>query len=274
MFKPEKYANVMRPLWCRWVVFSWMAFIASCGTYVEDSVGLQRVLNEAGANKEELVKVITHYSAEEKDSLKLIAANFLIENMYKHEMVSDSAYDGYASRITRKVMPISTPDLNNLWNTKYDVKKRKTAETIKAVDLIADIDEAFVIREQSRWKDSIDWEVFLSHILPFKVDEEMFIVHWRKTLYNKYKYLLDNTDSPKEAFVRVKTFIRSQSREAKSNFSKNIDPLTMDYLRRGSCAQLDIYTIAVLRALHIPAAYDFIESWGNYSKVGHSWRRI
>lgn len=42
---------------------------------------VQQALNEAGANREQLVKVLAHYSKNPADSLKLRAAEFLIGNM-------------------------------------------------------------------------------------------------------------------------------------------------------------------------------------------------
>lgn len=45
---------------------------------------LEYALRRAGDNRMELEKVLLHYSQEKKDSLKLKAACFLIENMPGH----------------------------------------------------------------------------------------------------------------------------------------------------------------------------------------------
>lgn len=249
------------------------SFLCSCGGHTHTSPELERALSESGRNRKEVEKLLKHYSVSGQDSLKLQAVYFLIENMYAHFSILDSAYNTYRAEILKQEMPIATPLLNSLWNNKHKIHKTKDLESITASALIKDIDEAFAIRERSKWRDSIGFREFLHYILPYKVDDELFVPGWRSVLYDRYYDLIDGITDPKVAFAKVKTHIRSRSytREAKSNFSHSIDPLTMDYLRRGSCAQLDIYTISVLRALHIPAAYDYIETWGNYSQVGHSW---
>ena len=47
--------------------------------------------------------------------------------------------------------------------------------------------------------------------------------------------------------------------------------MTLHNIQRGSCDQRSIYAVAVLRSLGIPAAYDYVPFWGNYSVNGHSW---
>ncbi|MCC2599272.1 hypothetical protein [Sphingobacterium sp. FBM7-1] len=36
-------------------------------------------------------------------------------------------------------------------------------------------------------------------------------------------------------------------------------------------SHLSVYYVAVLRALGLPAAYEYIDRWGNFSVNGHSW---
>lgn len=147
-----------------WVLIALLLLFFSCsGGNGTHSPAIARALTEAGANKGEIKRVLAHYSKDSPDSLKLKAAIFLLENMYLHYSISDTAYRTYSTAILQKTMPISTPALDSLWNRHHKIRKTKDLEHIKAVDLIRDIDEAFAIREQSLWKDSIDFETFLHY---------------------------------------------------------------------------------------------------------------
>ena len=213
--------------------------------------------------------MLKHYVGGEV--VKQQAATYLVQNMYLHQSIHDPAYSAYAIKIRRHGKAMSTPELNSLWTSSRKVRFQADSKVLSARQLIEDIDAAFAIRDSCPWKEQIPLEVFNEYILPYKVSTGTVIPGWRKTLHQKYKFLTEGVTDPKTAFVKVMKYLQANTREVKSNFPYDIDPLTMDLLQRGTCAQLDAYTVAVLRALCIPAAYDYIDSWGNYSRVGHSW---
>ena len=64
------------------IIFS-SIIIGSCG-YGDHERKLRSALEQAGANKEELLNVIEHYKKDPADSMKLRATRFLIENMPGH----------------------------------------------------------------------------------------------------------------------------------------------------------------------------------------------
>ena len=49
------------------------------------------------------------------------------------------------------------------------------------------------------------------------------------------------------------------------------DVLMVDKAMKGSCDDRTLYLTAILRALAIPAAYDYIPFWANSSSTGHCW---
>ncbi len=69
-------------------------FLASC-----TQTRLERALAMAGDNRAELEKVLTHYTQNPADELKLRAAEFLIENMPWHYSYGGEWYDDYVRRV-------------------------------------------------------------------------------------------------------------------------------------------------------------------------------
>ena len=58
--------------------------LAACKSKSSYDADVQQTLDEAGENRIELTKVLTHYGTEKADSLKLDAALYLIKNMRYH----------------------------------------------------------------------------------------------------------------------------------------------------------------------------------------------
>ena len=76
-----------------------MVLLCACG----EQTAVEKALDEAGDNRLELLKVIDHYrNGEERDSLKLEAAMFLIGNMPGHGSVWSEAIDTFRQELCRK----------------------------------------------------------------------------------------------------------------------------------------------------------------------------
>lgn len=194
-----------------------------------------KVMEMAGENRSNLVKVLEYF---EDDSLKSKAAMFLIENMYH-----------YTSNDSGKI---------------YDIQH------ITADYLIKDINSAFDSWEQSAWKDEIDFETFCRYILPYRVNNES-MSFWRDSLRDEYKHLIIGINDPIEAFAKVYSEVIRRFNKIGVEESKGLDIVSLHNILRGSCDQRSMYSVAVLRSLGIPAAYDYVPFWGNYSVNGHSW---
>lgn len=259
----DKQLRICRYSW----LFGFVLFLSSCQNSSEQ---LLRVYEIAGENRNEIDKIIAHFSNNKKKSLKFKAAVYIVENMDSHEAIDDSAYNTYSRLLMQHKMPIATTSLDSLWQIQ-SIKYKEDLTYLKGDYLIQDIETAFAIRDSVPWGNSIPFEIFQEYVLPFKVTREKFVPNWRDTMYKKYKYLIDGITDPKEAYAKVLTYLKKNTREANSNFSADIDVVTMDHLKRGSCSQLNIYYVMILRSLGIPTAYDYVEYWGNYSQVGHSW---
>lgn len=231
---------------------------------------LEEAFTTAGDNAIELEKVITHFSKDTRLSQHLDAAKYIVENIPGHISMNDANYLTYSKQLKTITMPIEIDELNKVW-TGADIHYSYDVNQVESKFLIQDIEDAFRIRDSVPWGRTIPFDVFKEYVLPYKVHTEGLTPEWRITLYNKYKHVVQGIADPKEAFVTLLVFLQRQTKAANSNFSGDIDPVTMDYLKQGSCSQLCLYYIAVLRSVGLPAAYDYIDGWGNYSRSGHSW---
>jgi len=244
-----------------------VVFFYACSNPKTD--GVIKIYEAAGENRKEIIKVVDYFF-KSNDSFRIKSALFILQNMVDKKSINDGLYEEYINSIFSQAMPIGTEKLNGLWKSNY-IELVNDVTKMKSEDIIFDIEEAITIWENSKWRNEIPFDIFLEYILPYRTLEEKFVAGWRSTLQKKYKHLIEDVENPEIAFVKVLTHLKKLTREASSNFKYPIDVLTMDYLLRGTCSQLNVFYVAVLRSLGLPVAYDFIPSWGNYSQTGHSW---
>src|SRR5699024_8356447 len=99
--------------------------LSSCSKTVNSP--LEEVYKLSGSNKKELKRVISHYSADPADSLKLKAAEFLILNMT----------DKYSEYFDAPWQDVAT--INMRWSSSSDKEKvlntYKVGETIRRDDI-------------------------------------------------------------------------------------------------------------------------------------------
>jgi hypothetical protein len=69
---------------------------------------LEQALEFAGDNRSEQEKVLVHYSQTPEDSLKLKAAEFLIENMPYHYTLSSTVLDSFKAHIASRIPGVTT----------------------------------------------------------------------------------------------------------------------------------------------------------------------
>lgn len=206
-----------------------------CFSLLACETTLEKTLDFAGDNRSELEKVLCHYH---DNPQKLYAAKFLIENM-QHYCVQNE-------------------------NLVFD------AQYITSDFLIRNTDAAFESWNNSVWRDEIDFESFCRYILPYRVNDEPLSA-WRDTLRNEYGHLTVGIDDPIKAFAKVYSTVVEKFNKTSNIVNGSLDVLSLHRILKGTCEQRSIYIVAVLRSLGIPAAYDCIPFWGNYSTSGHAW---
>lgn len=129
------------------IIFFETIIILLCMLYsCKNKNTLDNVLNKANDNRLELLKVIDHYqNTDNKDSLKLKAALFLIENMPKHGSIWSEAIDTFRQKVYSSDTLLLMEPMNEWWNALKTNDKpvfKSDLKYLKANFLIQNIDKA------------------------------------------------------------------------------------------------------------------------------------
>ena len=258
----------------------------SCQKYAGLPQNVAEVLEKAGSNKKELLKVIDHYRAP-GDSLKLKAAYFLIGNMgdkcYTHFDVVDSTgasvhfnvldYPDYRAMVAAwdSIEAIRGPIHNQRDSVAYD------SHVITAKYLITNIDLAFKAWHEFPWAHHINFKQFCEYILPYRGSNEP-LEAWRPYFYKKYHWVADSVKdktSPVEAAVWVNNDIKSWFKFDPRFYRQSTDQGLSEMLRnkKGRCEDMTNLAMYAMRAMGIPVMSDFTPYW---AKTGnnHAWNAL
>ena len=234
--------------------------LMSCTATLSDKS--EAALMQAGANNEELLKVLTHYKNGD-DTLKYKAAVYLIENMpYHASIVNESNYiveeakenfilDGFIQEdtlqklIAEHARSMTVPDI----------------KVVKAEYLIDNIDRAFVAWRSRPWGKHYTFAEFCEYILPYRATSEP-LTDWRRVFEERYGYILDSLytgDDVVEATNAVCKVLKDEGYIHTMTFNPfgPASPLFVADHRIGDCSDECNFTILVMRALGIPVQYDF-----------------
>ena len=237
---------------------------------------LEYALQAAGENRAELERVLAYYEDEPE---KRKAARFLIENMpYYHSMQGeklDSLKGVLASADSLGVVP-GLPWYDPNWPSYSPENLRRTEDvrTVTADFLIRNIDLAFEVWKKRPWNTELSWEEFCEFLLPYRVGDEA-LENWREVCYRRYSFLLDSVytgSDPVEA-VKVVVDYLEQERPFRLSWMFNYPHLGGKFLleqRIGKCREACDLIVYVLRALGIPAAFDFY-TYSAENPSGHIW---
>ena len=163
-----------------------------CFYSCEVETDLKSALKLAGDNKKELESVLSYYANEEKDSLKLKAAKFLISNMPIYYSYDGDSLDnfkqgfvtaiknGYTgkSALEETQRTVGFPVLNQLRMT-------KDIEVIKAEYIIENIEHSFRVWQEQPWGKHISLEDFCEYVLPYRIENEP-LENWKEKYYQQY----------------------------------------------------------------------------------------
>lgn len=267
------------------IALLFMPLLCSCNK----KSNLEQALEFAGENRIELEKVLKHYSYCQSDSLKLRAAEFLIENMPGHWSLDAKILSAYYADIDSILSSEAT------WQTKaeqmnrissnysnYMQTKIEDIRMITADYLIHQIDRAFDVWQNMPWAHHVMFDDFCEYLLPYKVAEGQPFDNWRDSLKEKYGeglQLLQYNEDYKRSTIKAATTVRD-------NFVDDLMPVyTADYtglpllawnniarFPAGTCNEFTQMILALMRSKGIPVVVDFIPQWPyKGGGGGHAW---
>lgn len=260
---------------CLWV---------SCSPWSRET---QQALKMAGENKAELEKVLEYYSQNEGDSLKLKAAEFLIENMHVHFSYKSQVWEDFQMELevlynNEAVYEKLEQKLEELYN-KYgsslssDLTYISDLQTISADFLINNIEKAFENWE-GPYTSHLSFEDFCEYLLPYRAGREP-LADWRKEFQENfipslYARFPEGTDSISAKYLcnLIKTYPHGNLSTVGGKLP-DYNAHILSIMRMGSCKHYCAQATLASRYLGIPVSLDFTPQWATRS-LGHEWNAL
>ena len=157
--------------------------LISCDQY---SPRIREALELSGNNRQQLEKVLQHYSSP-NDSLKLQAAIFLIENMPGHYTLRGEKIDRIREIIDRDTVcsyyykKLYDIILGHFVTEDKNVILEEDVEHVTTDFLIRHIDATFELANKQKLLDMIPFNLFLEHLLPYRFEHERLDL-WRDSM--------------------------------------------------------------------------------------------
>jgi len=275
----------------RLCIFSFLfSMTISCG-YIHNNNKTESALEQAGSNRKELGKVIEHYKGKPEDSLKLKAACFLIENMpghfsndttnlYKYrpviEKIGQLRDKGFSDGIIKELVNPLMDSLITVYPLSHIYSKREDdVTTIKSKMLIDNIDLAFEYYNKNPFKDSIIYDDFLEHVLPYRIQNGYCLEDWRRYFTQNF------SNRTKGEFLTVHEFCDSllhifNNVKIAWQVADQFPYLKLeDYLRSKMthCPQKCWFNCLLLRSFGVPVTVDFVPA-SRVHTLGHEWNAL
>jgi hypothetical protein len=243
-------------------------------------------------NKEKFENVFSTFN-QPKDSLKLKAAYFLIENMeglgfYKGRQIDDynTIFDILANKPSdyRENLPWYANELSFLFDSLRNIYGPmdyrnfyfvKDEDAISAEFLIDYINKAFMAWENPWSKKFVSFSDFCNYVLPYRNLNEP-IEDWRSMFVEKYKWVYDSV-KPGNDIIEVADMLNVGSELKYSNgfgnYIVSIPPSLLLEAMYADCSNTSNYKAMVLRAHGIPATIDYFPQYGSDHNA-HYWNSV
>jgi len=247
---------------------------------------VSKALDEAGDNRVELDKVLTHYVSE-GDSLKLQAAIYLIANMEGHCYVTYRLHDTSGADVEFNVLDY--PDYESMKATcdsiearlgELDFERREKLEDVQSITadfLINQIDYAFQAWHEKPWARNLSFDAFCEYVLPYRGSNEP-LEAWRETFWQMYEDIessMADSSDPIEAARLINDDIKSWFRFDPRYYYHPTDQGLSEMLanRMGRCEDMTNLTIYAMRASGLAVTSDYTPHWANAGN-NHAWNAI
>lgn len=255
------------------LLISLITFSSACNHKEENA--LEHVLAMAGKNRTELEKVLKRYATNPADSLKLKAAEFLIENMPgKYSEYMEGQWSDLATVYLRWT---SSSDKQMVLDAyKLDEPVRKDDVThITAEYLISNIELAFKVWREIPWGKEIPFDIFCEEILPYRVGMEP-LENWREKVLASFADLYESFREDTTGITSVQACCRVNDMLPRFRMDKDFPDMSYTQLMattRSTCDGMAALTIFAMRGLGIPVTLDYTPKWDNLP-TGHSWNSV
>ena len=246
---------------------------------------VRTALKKAGGNKQELVNAITFYSRNASDSLKLKAAYFLIANMdgmYYFQGNLLSNYQKYPELVRRDEDhgEYIMSSFNKIYGPfLYEtLQKISDLETVKSIDIINNIEQAFNAWENQPWGKNYSFDDFCEYILPLRFSNAA-PENNRRLIYEQFNRILDSLGGRHPDAVQACKILNDKLIKdtwlftTRTGFMPHFPASSLLKHRCGNCDAMADFATYIMRSVGIPVGNDFVPQWPN-RKMGHNWNTV
>lgn len=233
---------------------------------------LNRALKEAGDNSGEIIKILEHFK---DDSIKLEAAQFLIENMInKFSLDHTILYEG-AIYNPNEFIELFGDSVKSLWPHLFfannDVVYDLTA--IRSEAIIYNINLAFEVRKRYWWCANLSEKEFVETILPYRVSNEP-IDNWREFYFEKYRNMADSVAKLETSLDSVVKFFNEVMKKEyvheAAKLGRSMHTTEINALGGGTCMHMAVDAAHAMRAIGLPVNVDILPYHGRING-GHAY---
>lgn len=266
----------------KFIIYTLLFFITAC---THNKTSLEISLEFAGDNRNEVEKVLQHYSTSLKDSLKLKAALFLIENMryyysLRNEKLELFKKQIYLLSIENKWTPKQSFDyLQNKYGrlNLYNSKKEYDLHVITSDYLIKNIEYAFKVWENAPWSERISFDDFCEEILPYRIGDEP-LEEWRDNYLKYLRPIVDtfkyNTDPLKVYTLLMDTVLKTKWLFDQELYLPHLGANILLNNHYGYCRDMCDFGVYIMRSIGLPGGTDMIVQHADDSYGVHMWNYI
>jgi hypothetical protein len=240
-------------------------------------------LSEAGDNRSELERVLSHYRAG-GDEQKLKAAEFLIANMPGHGFGLAAFYDKDENEIDFDALDYpnykeARGAIEALEKEHGEIdygRKRFDAdvETVSAELLIENIELAFQAWREKPWARDLTFEAFCEYILPYRGSNEP-VNSFRSACLARYADLPQRMNNPTDAQEAARLIRKDVHQWVRFSELYYLHPTDqsfdeMNQRRLGRCEDISNMMMYAMRANAIPSVSDYTPWWADRDN-NHAW---
>jgi hypothetical protein len=267
-----------------------LLYLTGCNNYPEPVN--EALMKMSDGNKIKFEKVIKHFHSP-KDSLKLKATYFLIENMdglgyYTGSQIKDYnvIFDILASQPTdyKVNMPWYCNGVSLLFDSLqkiYGPLVLRNLYFVRDVDvftseaMIQYINESFNAWNNPWSKKFVSFSDFCNYVLPYRNFEEP-LEPWREMFTKKYKWIHDSVSNDADIMDVASKLNKGSELKYSDGFEKYIVSIAPSLLLKsgyGACVDNSNYKAMIMRAQGIPTTIDFMPQYGT-DHNHHYWNSI
>lgn len=227
------------------------------------------------SDKVNFKKLISKYSINQSDSLKLQATIFIQENIKSILSEKLEFYDDFGEVVNFNPLAGISDDalLKIMEKKKLNSRSVNIADSkILTTELLAlNIDKAISDWKKYPWSKDIPKDIFFNYVLPYKILNEI-PQDWRGYFSRKYADSIDMF--AKERITNTEHMYKSIIQGTNWSFKYDDEylpimrnPSLSDLLRvnKGGCFRMSCLNVYILRALGIPSTIDIVPLWGDRS---------